>query len=78
MIRVKVFPPYGIGSKAMDERGWLELADGTTLADAVHALGMPKIAAKIFMVHLNSEKQPMNTKLKNGDMIGFAALITSG
>ena len=77
-MRIKVFTPLGMHSDRLDERGWMELDEGSTLADALKKLGMPKLLAKTFMVRLNSEELPMNTPLHDGDMISFFSLICGG
>lgn len=77
-MRVKVFTPLGLAAKRLDERGWLELPEGTTLGGALKILGIPRLISKAFMVRLNSEEKPMSTVLKDGDMIGFFSLISGG
>lgn len=77
-MRIKVFTPLGLADKKLDERGWLELDEGATLGDALKLLGIPRIVSKIFMVRLNSEEQPLDTPLHDGDMIGFMSLISGG
>ena len=77
-MRIKVFTPLGLGGGKLDERGWLEIEDGATLGDALRELKIPRLVAKAFMVRLNSEEQPLDTKLHDGDMIGFFSLISGG
>lgn len=77
-MRIKMFPPLGITLKVADERGWLEIEEGATLADALKMAGVPRITAKVFMVRVNSEAQPMSTVLHDGDIIGFMTIATGG
>ncbi len=77
-MRVKVFTPLGLAAGKLDERGWLELPEGTTLGGALRELRIPCLVSKAFMVRLNSEEKPMDTVLKDGDMIGFFSLISGG
>lgn len=77
-MRVKVFTPLGLAAKKLDERGWLELKEGATLSDALKTLGISRLVARVFMVRLNSEEKPLDTVLKDGDMIGFFSLLSGG
>lgn len=77
-MKVKIFPPLGMKLRGVDERGWLELDEGATLAEALKKAGVPRLTAKVFMVRLNSEPQTMSTVLKDGDVIGFFALLCGG
>ena len=78
MIKIKVFDPFGLCKARLDEKGWLELEDGTTLGEAMKLLGLPKVISKVIMVRLNGEKQTYDTPLKDGDVIGYFSLISGG
>ena len=78
MIRVKVFTPFGLSNKKLDERGWMELPDGSTYGRAVSRLGMPGPVAKICMLRLNGEALPLNTPLKDGDVISCFVILRGG
>ena len=77
-MKVKVYLPPFASFKALDERGWLEIPDGATLADAVKAVGMPKPVAKLLRPMVNSEVVPFDTELHDGDVVGFFSLISGG
>ena len=77
-MRIKVFTPLGLADGRLDDRGWMELPEGATLGDALRELRIPRLIAKAFMVRLNSEQRPLDTKLRDGDMIGFFSLISGG
>ncbi len=77
-MRVKVFPPLGKAVKNVDDRGWMELPEGSTLADVLKKGGIPRIMAKTLMVRLNSEPMPLNTEVKDGDVVGFFSIIAAG
>ena len=77
-MRIKIFPPMGKKLSNVDERGWIEAEEGATLRDVLKKAGIPPAAARIFMVRVNSEPQPMDTVLHDGDMIGFFSMITGG
>jgi len=78
MIKIKVFDPFGLCKGKIDERGWMEMEDGTTLGEAAKELGLPTIISKIMMVRLNGEKMPYDTPLKEGDAIGYFSLVSGG
>jgi hypothetical protein len=73
MIRIKVYAPSWCNIEALDERGWIELPEGSTLADVLKQIKMPKFAAKILLAAVNSEQKPLYTLLKYGDMESFFA-----
>ena len=78
MIRVKIFAPAWCRRSALDERGWTEMADGSTLADALSLIGMPKIIGKSLLAAINGETMPLNTELKDGDVVGFFSVMVGG
>jgi len=78
MIRVKVFTPFGLAGKKLDERGWMELPAGTTFGKAVAKLGMPGPVAKLCMMRLNGEALPLDTPLKDGDVISCIVFLQGG
>ncbi len=77
-MRIKVFDPFGLCKAKVDERGWIEVVEGTTLGEAVKWLGLSIVVSKILMVRLNGEKQPFDTTLKDGDVIGYFSLVSGG
>ena len=78
MIRVKVFPLAFCKFDKLDERGWLELNDNARLSDVLRDIKMSKPLAKVFMASVNGEKAPLDTVLKDGDVVGFFSLMTGG
>ncbi len=78
MIKIKVFDPFGLCKGKVDERGWIEVAEGTTLGEAVKWLGLSRLISKIMMVRLNGQKMPYDTLLKEGDAIGYFSLVSGG
>ena len=78
MIRVKVLPPPGYGSNKLDDRNWMQLPDGSDLADVVKALHMTRYMARFFLASVNGLKVPFNTVLKDGDTVGFFIWCSGG
>ena len=78
MIRVKVIGPFGLTNKIMDERGWVELPEGTTLGQLIRRLGLAGLIGKFLRPHLNGMVQPSSTVLKDKDIVSFFSPIRGG
>ena len=78
MIRVKVFPVYGCDRSALDEKSWMELEEGSTVADALRRIRMNPLKAKLLLLSVNGERVPLSTQLKDGDVIGFFLPVSGG
>ena len=78
MIRVRVLLPPGWKGERLDERYWMELEEGATLATALKAVNMPRPLAKAFFVSVNGAHVPTTEKLKDGDSIAFFPLASGG
>ena len=78
MIKVRIMLPPGWSRKMLDERYWIELADGATLADALAAVKMPRLIAKAFFVRVNGALAKLSDQLSDGDSVSFFPLVTGG
>jgi sulfur carrier protein ThiS len=78
MIRVKVFPPAFCSFEKLDNNGWMKVPEGSTLSYVLKEIKMPKIVGKLFAASVNGERARLSTILKEGDVIGFFALISGG
>jgi molybdopterin converting factor small subunit len=78
MIHVKVYAPSWCNIKALDERGWITMPDGSTLHDVLVKIRMPALIARILFAAVNSEKKPLDTILKDGDMVSFFSMMPGG
>lgn len=77
-MRVKILPPRGCDTGALDERGWAALPEGATLLDALRLVRCGPIRAKLLMASVNGERVPLDTPLSDGDVVGFFSLISGG
>ena len=77
-MRVKVFPPHGCDRSMLDERCWIEVPEGTTVSDLLRRIRCSKLKAKLLLVSVNGVRAPLNTKLRDGDIVGFFSLATGG
>ncbi|MDD3919596.1 MAG: MoaD/ThiS family protein [Eubacteriales bacterium] len=77
-MRVKIIPPHGCDRSRLDERGWVELPAGATLRDALKVVRCNPLHAKLLLVSINGAREPLNTPLADGDVVGFFMLVTGG
>ena len=77
-MKVKIFPPMGCKTDCLDERGWVNLPEGSTVSDVLKAIGCSKLKAKLLLCSLNGERVELNTPLKDGDVVGFFAPVSGG
>ncbi|MEG0833255.1 MAG: MoaD/ThiS family protein [Oscillospiraceae bacterium] len=78
MISVKIFAPVWCNRDKLDNRGYTALPEGAMLSDALKAIKMPRLMGKVFQAAINGETVPLDTKLCDGDVIGFFSLATGG
>lgn len=77
-MRIKVIPFPGMRTKAIDDYGWMELPPGARLRDVTRALRVPGLVAQFFQIHLNGLKVPLDTELKDGDIVSFFSIVSGG
>ena len=77
-MKVKVFPPLGCDRSALDERSWIELAEGSTVSDVLRIIKCNPLKAKLLLVSVNGERARFRHVLHDGDVVGFFALVTGG
>lgn len=78
MIRVRVTPPPFFDRRGLDERGWIELPDGSTLRDVLKAVRMPAPMAKLMRASVNGAIAPFDTELHDRDTVGFISMVSGG
>jgi molybdopterin converting factor small subunit len=77
-MRVKVIAPVWCDSSALAPGGFLEVAEGSCLRDALRPLKLPPLFARLFRVHLNGSPAPLSTPLAQGDVIAFFSGLHGG
>lgn len=77
-MRVKIIPPYGCDRSMLDERSWAEMAEGSTIRDALRLIRCSPIKAKLLLVSVNGEKSSFNRVLHDGDVVGFFFPVSGG
>ena len=78
LIKIKVFPPHGCDRSRLDERGWMEIEDGSTVRDVLRTIKCSPIKAKLLLVSVNGERTDFPRQLHDGDVVGFFHLISGG
>ncbi len=77
-LKVKVFPPHGCDRSALDERGWVEMPEGSRVSDMLKIIKCSPVKAKLLLVSVNGVRSPFGRELKDGDVVGFFAPVTGG
>ena len=77
-IKIKVFPPHGCDRSALDERGWMEIEDGSSVRDVMKTIKCSPLKAKLLLVSVNGERTDLSRTLNEGDVVGFFYLISGG
>lgn len=77
-MRVKIIPPHGCSRDCLDERGWTELPEGSTVADALRVIHCGKLKAKLLLCSRNGERTELHAPLQDGDVVGFFSIVSGG
>lgn len=77
-MRIKVMMPLIPRKKIMDDRGWAEVPEGTTLGQLIHKLGLSATLLKAMLLSVNGIRVPMSTELHDGDIVSVISLLSGG
>jgi len=77
-LRVRAYCPSFGDHSVLDERGFAELSDGSTLGDLLKLLGIPLRPGAVFFFRVNYEKAPLSRELREGDVVSFFAPLAGG
>ena len=78
MIRVRVYPgPFG-KRDLLDDDGFLQIEDGSTVGDLLRTMGIPRIVYNMGFYGLNYKKEPLDKRLSDGDILSFIAPLAGG
>lgn len=78
MIKVRITPPTFWKWKPVDERGWIELSEGSRLSDALKEIKMPMAVARAFLICINGTLITKDVELVDGDGIAFFPIPSGG
>lgn len=68
-MKIEFHGPSMCDFSLMDERGYIEVKDGMKLKEFVKLVKLPYVWRKVFPLLVNYEKVPMDTVLKDGDIV---------
>ncbi|MCR3956730.1 MAG: MoaD/ThiS family protein [Gudongella sp.] len=78
MISIRVYPgPFG-KRDLLDDDGFLQIEDGSTVGDLLKAMGIPRIVYNMGFYGLNYKKEPLDKRLSDGDTLSFIAPLAGG
>ena len=77
-VNVKVYAPLFGDSSILDDHGYLELPEGTTLGDLYRKLKIPLLLRNSLLCTVNYERHKSNRILVDGDIISFIAPVSGG
>jgi len=77
-MRIIVKAPAFLDLNCVDENGFVFLKDGSTLNDLYKSLKVKPLWRPFVLSTVNYERVALNTKLKEGDVVSFLALIWGG
>lgn len=73
-----MFPPHGCDRSRLDDRGWMEIEDESSVRDVLRTIKCSPLKAKLLLVSVNGERADLEKKLQDGDVVGFFYLISGG
>lgn len=75
---IKIYPPPYLKNLPVNEKGLLEIEEGLTLKDLFKLLKIPFPRGIIHLCRVNYEREKLEYKLKDGDIVSFYSLISGG
>lgn len=78
MIRIRVYAgPFG-KRELLDEDGFMEMEEGSTVRDLLKAMGIPQVVYRMGFYSLNHSSAPLDKTLSEGDTLSFIAPLSGG
>jgi molybdopterin converting factor small subunit len=77
-MRVRVFAPAFLDLGAVDDDGYMELEEGSSLNDVYKRLKVPLPLRPILFCTVNYGRERLGVKLKDGDCVSFITPIAGG
>lgn len=78
MIKIKVYPGPLCNSDALDEDGFIQAEEGTTVGDLLRQIGCPKTVERAGLFTVNQRRTKTNMKLNDGDVLSIIAPVAGG
>ena len=77
-MKIKVYAPGFINHELIDNNGYLELADGKTVAHLYRKMKVTPLARLVVTSFVNYEPAKMKTVLQDGDTVSMMFPVTGG
>jgi molybdopterin converting factor small subunit len=77
-MRIRVYAPRFADHTRIDENGFVDLPDEATLDDLLKKLKVPFRPGAALLFTVNYARVPRSTVLRDGDTVGFLALVSGG
>jgi molybdopterin converting factor small subunit len=77
-MKIKVYAPGFLDFNYIDENGYMELEDGSTINEVFKKLKVPFYMKKFLIFSVNYEKASLKTRLKEGDTVSFLTPLSGG
>jgi molybdopterin converting factor small subunit len=77
-MKIKVYAPGFINHELIDNNGFVELADGKTVAHLYRKMKVTPLARLVVASFVNYEPAKMKTVLQDGDTVSLMFPVTGG
>lgn len=77
-MKVKVYAPMFGDTDPLDDNGYLELPEGTSLGEVYRKLKIPLLLRNSLVCSVNYEPGKRSRKLEEGDIISFIGPLSGG
>lgn len=77
-MKIKVYVPPFLPSDDIDQNGWLEVAEGTTLKDLYKVLKVPLALRPLLFCSVNYAKPVKSRPLQAGDVVSIYFPLAGG
>jgi molybdopterin converting factor small subunit len=77
-MKIKVYAPGFINHELIDNNGFVELADGKTVAHLFRKMKVTPLARLVVTSFVNYEPAKMKTVLQDGDTVSMMFPVTGG
>ena len=77
-MKIKVYAPGFINHELIDNNGYVELADGKTVAHLYRKMKVTPLSLLVVASFVNYEPARMNTVLQDGDTVSLMFPVTGG
>ena len=77
-MKVKVYAPGFCNFTHIDEDGFVEMKEGSTVGDLFKKIEVPFVYRPLPIYKVNYKKAGLNTVLNEGDVVSFLSIIAGG